>query len=71
MHAIFARKKSAQRAHAVGESGNDHRSMRNALIARHSDFEIDPRRPFYPQFHRINLNVLIFLPDVRIKAVQR
>src|SRR5258707_10133332 len=43
--------------------------MRNALIARHSDFEIDSRRPFYPQFHRMNLNVLLFMPDVRIKAV--
>src|SRR3954470_17671136 len=29
--------------------------MRNALIAGHSDFEIDARRPFYPQIHRTNL----------------
>src|SRR3982750_3591249 len=42
--------------------------MRNALIARHSDFEIDPRRAFYPQFHRMNLNVLIFRPDGSIKS---
>src|SRR5258708_4381297 len=69
MNAIFAWQKSAQRAHAIGESGDDHRAMRNALIARHSDFEIDSSRPFYPQFHRMNLNVLLFMPDVRIKAV--
>ena len=43
--------------------------MRNALIARHSDFEIDSRRPFYPQFHKMNLNVLMFMPDVRIKRL--
>src|SRR3954452_12656877 len=29
--------------------------MRNALVAGNSDFEIDARRPFYPQIHRINL----------------
>jgi len=46
--------------------------MRNALIARHSDFEIDSRCPFYPQFHRINLNVLMSLPDIiRARSVNR
>ena len=43
--------------------------MRNALIARHSNFEIDSRCPFYSQFHRMNPNVLMFMPDVRIKRL--
>jgi hypothetical protein len=61
VHAIFAWQKSTQCAYAIGESRDDHRPVRNALITRHSDFEIDSRRPFYPQIHRMNLNV----PDVR------
>src|SRR5262249_3153830 len=39
VHAIFAGKESVEGAKAIGERGHDHRTMRNALIARHCDFE--------------------------------
>ena len=68
VHAIFAGKKSAQRAHAVGESGDNHRSMRNAFIARYGDFEIDSRSPLYPQLHRMNLNVVMLASGARIET---
>src|SRR5262245_25088392 len=69
VHAIFAREKSAQRAHAIGQGRDDHRAMRDALVAWYGDFEIDSRRPLYAQIHRKNLNVMIFMPKVRIKRL--
>ncbi len=58
VHAVFAGKKSMQRAYPVGERGNDRGPMRNALVARDSDFRFDARRSFYAQFHRVNLVTL-------------
>ena len=71
VHAIVARQKSAKRAHPVGggRGRNNHRAMRNALVARDRDFEIDSRRPFYAQLHRRDLNSLMFMPHRRIERV--
>src|SRR5436190_21408590 len=69
VHTIAARRKSAKHAHTVEKSGDDHRAMRYTLITRDSDFEIDSRRPLYAQFHTMNLNFLMFMPDVRIKRL--
>jgi hypothetical protein len=54
VHAIFARKKTVQRANAIRQGGDDRGAMRDTLIARHRDFRVDPRCSLYPQFHRIS-----------------
>src|SRR5689334_7153758 len=48
---IIAHEKSVQPTNPIGESGNNGGAMRNALVARHSDFRIDVRCAFNPKFH--------------------
>ena len=48
---IVAHEKSVQPTNPVGESGNNGGAMRNALVARHSDFRVDVRCAFNPKFH--------------------
>ena len=55
VHAIFAGKKTVQRADAVGESRDDGGAMRNAFVARNSDLRFDAGRSLYAEFHGVNL----------------
>src|SRR5689334_3698395 len=48
---IVAHEKSVQPTNPIGESGNNGGTMRNALVARHSDFRVDVRCAFNPKFH--------------------
>ena len=53
VHAIIARQKTAQDAHAIGKRSDNRGAMRNAFIARKRDLGVDARRSFYAEFHLI------------------
>jgi len=52
-HAIFARKKSAQCARAIGQGRNNNGAMGNAFVAWDGDLSVNSRRSFNSQFHRL------------------
>jgi hypothetical protein len=55
MHAIFAGKKTVQRAWPVRESRDNCGAMRNALVARDRNLGFDAGRSLYAEFHGVNL----------------
>jgi hypothetical protein len=55
MHAIFAGKKTVQRAWPVRQSRDDGGAMRNALVARDRNLGLDAGRSLYAEFHGVNL----------------
>jgi hypothetical protein len=52
VHAVFTGKKSMQSAHSIRQGSDDYGAMRDALIARHSNLDVNSRRPLYPQLHK-------------------
>jgi hypothetical protein len=52
VYAVFARQKASQCANAIGQTGDDHRAVRNAFISRYGDLSVDSWRSLDPQFHR-------------------
>ena len=50
-HAIVAREEAAQNANPVGKRGNNGGAVRDAFIAGHRHFRLDPGGPFNAKFH--------------------
>ena len=72
-HAILAWEKTLQLANAVGQRRDNHRPMRNALIAGHADFRVDPLGSLDAQIHGVKtmLNVRLAMRDGKGKLLAK